>query len=279
MTERLGGPRRADAQTGFVGQPPADRRNRSGAGSQSQRGAVLSAVESQTDPAVASVLLVEDDPLLGKSVHRGLTENGFDCRWVRSGSEAVRSMLEEAETPDAVVLDLMLPDLTGWEVLGELRHQKPGLPVLILTALSSVDDRVRGLNAGADDYLVKPFAFQELVARLLALLRRAELQAKDLLTLEAGPLRLNLVTRVVEREGRQIELTETEFKLLEYLMRNANHPVTRRMLCEYLWDADWEGVTNIIEVHINRLRSKVDRGFRHPLIETVRGVGYALRSR
>ncbi|RMF43764.1 MAG: DNA-binding response regulator [Planctomycetota bacterium] len=228
---------------------------------------------------MAKVLLVEDDPLLGKSVHRGLTEHGFDCCWVRSGGEAVRSVLEDTELFDAVVLDLMLPDLTGWEVLEELRNQNRGLPVLILTALGSVDDRVRGLNAGADDYLVKPFAFPELVARLLALLRRAELQAKDVLTLDVGPLKLNLVTRVVEREGRRIELTETEFKLLEYLMRNANHAVTRRMLCEYLWDADWEGVTNIIEVHINRLRSKVDRGFRQPLIETVRGVGYALRSR
>ncbi|GIW99928.1 MAG: DNA-binding response regulator [Pirellulaceae bacterium] len=243
------------------------------------RVSAVKAEDKESVTSVASVMLVEDDLLLGKSVHRGLVENGFDSLWVRTGRDALCSVLEERREHDVVVLDLMLPDVSGWDVLAALRKQKSSLPVLVLTALGSVEEKVRGLNAGADDYLVKPFAFAELVARLHALLRRAELQAKDVLTLEVGPLRLNLVTRVVQREGRQIELTETEFKLLEYLMRNANHVVTRRMLCEYLWEADWEGVTNIIEVHINRLRSKVDRGFRQPLIETVRGVGYVLRSR
>jgi two-component system OmpR family response regulator/two-component system copper resistance phosphate regulon response regulator CusR len=151
--------------------------------------------------------------------------------------------------------------------------------VLVLTALGSVEERVRGLNAGADDYLVKPFAFAELSARVHALSRRTAAESYSTADLQAGPITLNLVTRIASREGTEIELTTTEYKLLEFLMRHSDQTVTRRMLCEHLWDADWEGVTNVIEVHINRLRSKIDRGFRKPLIHTVRGIGYAIRTR
>jgi two-component system OmpR family response regulator len=149
-------------------------------------------------------------------------------------------------------------------------------PVLVLTALGSVEDRVAGLNNGADDYLIKPFAFPELTARLEAISRRAVSRPSS--SLAVGPLKLDLATRRVTRAGQEINLTPTEFSLLEYLMRYHGQVVTRKMLCEHLWEADWEGVTNVIEVHINRLRSKLDKEFEQPLIHTVRGRGYVLRA-
>ncbi len=221
------------------------------------------------------VLLIEDDALLGKSLQRGLNEAGDACQWEDTGAAALRVL--ESESFDAIVLDLMLPDMGGLELLRQVRGKGDLTPVLVLTALGSVEDRVAGLNAGADDYLVKPFAFAELVARLAALTRRAVTAAKS--ELSEGPLMLDLRTRRVIRDGKDIELTPTEFRLLEFLTRYANQTVTRKMLCEYLWAADWEGVTNVIEVHINRLRAKIDRGFERPLIHTVRGLGYALRDR
>lgn len=222
-----------------------------------------------------NLLLVEDDTLLGKSIQRGMCDAGHECQWVTDGAAALQ---EAARVPyDAIVLDLMLPDVSGLEVLRRLRSEGNKTPVLVLTALGSVDERVKGLNAGADDYLVKPFAFAELAARLEAMTRRAGKAIKT--DLQDGPLTLDLRTRRATRDNKEIELTPTEFSLLEFLMRNANHTVTRRMLCEHLWDANWEGVTNVIEVHINRLRAKVDRGFNERLIHTVRGIGYALRTR
>ncbi len=221
-----------------------------------------------------NLLLVEDDALLGKSVQRGLSDAGHHCQWVTAGADAVRQ--SQAAPYDVIVLDIMLPDISGFEVLRRLRSEQNETPVLVLTALGSVDERVNGLNAGADDYLVKPFAFAELVARLDALARRAGKAIKT--ELRDGPLMLDLRTRRATRDGQEIELTPTEFGLLEFLMRNANRTVTRRMLCEHLWDANWEGVTNVIEVHINRLRAKVDRGYDQRLIHTVRGVGYAFRT-
>ncbi len=221
-----------------------------------------------------NLLLVEDDALLGKSVQRGLFDGGHRCDWVSEGEEAIR--LARSKPFDVIVLDLMLPDISGLQVLRLLRAEKDQTPVLVLTALGSVDERVAGLHAGADDYLVKPFAFAELAARLEAVSRRAGKAVKT--DLQDGPLTLDLRTRRAMRDNQAFELTPTEFSLLEFLMRNANQTVTRRMLCEHLWDADWEGVTNVIEVHINRLRAKVDRGFSERLIHTVRGIGYALRT-
>lgn len=222
-----------------------------------------------------NLLLVEDDSLLGKSVQRGFVDAGHQCNWVTGGEEALRQA--NSEPFDVIVLDLMLPDMSGLDVLSQLRAAGNDSPVLILTALGSVDDRVTGLQSGADDYLVKPFAFAELAARLEALVRRAARAPAT--ELREGPLVLDLRRRRVLRDGHEVELTPTEFSLLEYLMRNANQTVTRKMLCEHLWEADWEGVTNVIEVHINRLRAKVDRGFDERLIYTVRGIGYALRTR
>ncbi|HZN34455.1 MAG TPA: response regulator transcription factor [Pirellulaceae bacterium] len=220
------------------------------------------------------LLIVEDDQALGKALHRGLCESGHACRWVQSGQRG----FEEASSQkfDAVVLDLMLPDLPGLDLLKRLRQTGVRTPVLMLTALGSVDDRVSGLKAGADDYLVKPFAFPELLARLEAILRRASERPRTVL--EVGLLALDLATRRVTRGGSEITLTPTEFSLLEFLMRYAGQVVTRKMLCEHLWEADWEGVTNVVEVHINRLRGKVDKGFEEPLIQTIRGRGYLLKA-
>ncbi len=219
-----------------------------------------------------NLLIIEDDAILGKAVQRGLLEAGHQCDWVRSGQKG----FEEAQSQqfDVILLDLLLPDLPGLEVLKSLRAQGQRTPVLILTALGTIDERVAGLNAGADDYMVKPFAFPELIARLDAICRRS--QAKPSASTVVGELTLNLTNRRVIRQERELDLTPTEFSLLEFLMRYAGQVVTRKMLCEHLWDSNWEGATNVIEVHINRLRSKVDKGYDRQLIQTVRGRGYSL---
>ncbi len=219
------------------------------------------------------LLVIEDDVVFGKALQRGLCDAGHDCRWAKEGTEGRDLAMQFAF--DAIVLDLMLPDLNGQEVLSQLRQQGATTPVLILTALGSVEDRVSGLRSGADDYLVKPFAFPELLARLEAICRRSIPQ--PITNLRLGPVEVDLRTRRVTRDDREIDLTPTEFSLLEYLMRLNGQVVTRKMLCEHLWEADWEGITNVIEVHINRLRAKIDRGFEKPLIHTVRGLGYAFR--
>ncbi len=220
-----------------------------------------------------NLLVIEDDPVMGKSLFKGLKEAGHDCLWVRDG----RRGLEEASTQrfDALVLDLLLPGLPGLEVLHRLRADGVRTPVLVLTALGAVEERVSGLNRGADDYLVKPFDFPELLARLEALHRRAVDRPAPVTSV--GGLTLDLTTRRVQHDGNEVELTPTEFSILELLMRHAGQVVTRRMLCEHLWEADWEGTTNVIEVHINRLRKKLDKGD-PSLIQTVRGRGYALRA-
>jgi len=221
-----------------------------------------------------NLLVVEDDQALGDALLRGLREAGHTCQWARSGERGFEEAISQKF--DALVLDLMLPDLPGMDVMRQIRKAGVRTPVLILTALGSVDDRVKGLNSGADDYLVKPFAFAELLARLEAISRRHKDRPGTLL--QAGPLELDLAKRCVTRDGVEISLTPTEFSLLEYLMRYAGQVVTRKMLCEHLWEADWEGVTNVVEVHINRLRGKVDRNFDEPLIQTVRGRGYLLKT-
>lgn len=220
-----------------------------------------------------TVLVVEDDDVLGRALRRGLEEAGHHCHWVRSGAKGLELAL--AQKFDVLVLDRMLPDVPGLELLQKVRHQGVQTPVLVLTALGSVEERVSGLQAGADDYLVKPFAFPELLARLNAITRRSlHLHSQ---VLKVGPLELDLSTRRVTRDGRELDLTPTEFSLLELLMRNSGQVVTRKMVCEHLWESDWEGVTNVIEVHITRLRAKIDRDFGTHLLQTVRGRGYVLR--
>ena len=223
-----------------------------------------------------NLLVIEDDTVIGRSLHKGLVESGHQSTWVKDG----RAGLEQALTQrfDAIILDLLLPALPGLEVLRQLREQGLRTPVLLLTALGAVEERVEGLNAGADDYLVKPFAFAELAARLAAVCRRAG--DRPGAVVRAGELTLDLSNRRVYRGEEEIEtLTPTEFSLLEMLLRHTGQVVTRKMLCQHIWDADWEGTTNLIEVHVNRLRKKIDRAGEESLIQTVRGRGYALRAR
>jgi two-component system OmpR family response regulator len=220
------------------------------------------------------ILIIEDDPVIGKAVQKGLREAGHECLWVKdgiAGMEAARS-----QKHDVMILDLLVPGESGLNILEKLRKDGIQTPVLILTALGSVDDRVTGLRKGADDYLVKPFAMSELLARVEALNRRSTI--KPSVNMEVGPLTLDLATRRVTSSGVDVDLTPTEFSILEMLMRHTGQVVTRTMLCESLWESDWEGTTNVIEVHINRLRTKLQRGTKEPLIHTVRGRGYVLRA-
>lgn len=221
-----------------------------------------------------NILLVEDDAALGRAMERGFADAGHQLNWARSGKTGLELALTQQY--DVMVLDLMLPDLPGQEVLKSVREAKIQTPVLILTAMGAVEDRVAGFDLGADDYLVKPFAMAELIARLQALGRRAHQRPST--ELVSGSVYLDLTNRRVRRDGKEIVLTPTEFSLLEYLMRFAGEVVTRKMLCEHLWEADWEGVTNVVEVHINRLRGKIDKGFTESIIHTIRGRGYVFRS-
>lgn len=219
------------------------------------------------------ILVIEDDPVIGKSLQKGFIEAGHTCTWARDGVRGLE--LARNKCLDAITLDLALPGMSGLDLLKQVRAEKVHTPVVLLTAMGSVEERVAGLEAGGDDYLVKPFAFVELVARIEAVCRRTINRPSA--TMEAGDLRLDLSTRRAIRGDREIDLTPTEFSLLEYLMRYAGKVVTRKMLCEHLWELDWDGTTNVIDVHINRLRGKLDRGLDQSLIQTVRGRGYALR--
>ena len=218
------------------------------------------------------ILVIEDDPIIGKSLVKGFTETGHNPRWVQDGENGLEAALSQQD--DAIVLDLMLPKMSGQQVLKELRSRGVLCPVILLTALGAVDERVDGLNSGADDYIVKPFDFAELLARLQAVVRRSSVRPVPLL--KAGDLTLDLTTRRVSREDAEIELTPIEFSLLELLMRFAGQVVTRKMLCEHVWGFNWDGTTNVIEVHVNRLRGKLDKGRNQSYITTVRGRGYAL---
>ena len=220
------------------------------------------------------LLVIEDDAVIGKALRQGFSEAGHGCAWAKQGDKGLT--LATSQRFDAIVLDLMLPVMPGLDVLKNLRRQGIHTPVILLTALGSVEERVEGLNAGADDYLVKPFAFTELMARIEAVCRRTA--SRPPAVMQVGDLSLDLATRRVSRGDEEVELTPTEFSLLELLMRHAGQVVTRKMLCEHLWESDWEGTTNVIEVHINRLRGKLDKKFHDTLIQTVRGRGYAIRS-
>ena len=220
------------------------------------------------------LLIVEDDPGIGKALRQGFREGGHNCTLAKDGDKGWE--LARSQQFDAIILDLMLPGKHGLDIVRGLRGEGIRTPVVLLTALGSVEERVAGLGAGADDYLVKPFAFTELMARIEAVCRRSGLRPSP--TLQTGELSLDLATRRVVRAGNEIDLTPTEFSLLEFLMRHAGQLVTRKMLCEHLWESDWEGATNVIEVHINRLRGKLDKGFDGSLIQTIRGRGYALRA-
>jgi two-component system, OmpR family, response regulator len=220
------------------------------------------------------ILLIEDDAETAYYISRGLSEDGHIISTARDGREGLR--LAGSEDWDLLIVDRMLPEIDGLSVVQALRNAGRITPVLFLTTLGGVDDRVHGLNAGADDYLVKPFSFAELLARVAALGRRNPRLAVET-NLKIADLEIDLLARTVARGGAPIELLPREFRLLEYLMRHAEQTVTRAMLLENVWDVHFEPNTTVVETHISRLRSKIDRGKSIPLIHTLRGTGYTLR--
>jgi len=220
------------------------------------------------------ILIIEDETKTGNYLKQGLTEAGFVADIARDGMDGMHLALTEAY--DLVVLDVMLPGLDGWGVLQEIRRAGRDLPVLFLTARDHVDDRVKGLELGADDYLVKPFAFSELLARVRTLLRRGKTTEADVL--RAADLELDLRRRRVTRSGKRIDLTAKEFALLELLLRRQGEVLPRSLIASQVWDMNFDSDTNVIEVAVRRLRSKVDDEFEPKLIKTVRGMGYVLET-
>ncbi len=216
------------------------------------------------------VLIIEDNPKMAAAIQRGLREHGYAADACHSGFEGEE--LAVTEPYDLVILDLMLPDRDGVDVCRNLRRREVSKPVLMLSALSSTGDKVAGLDAGADDYLSKPFEFEELLARVRALLRRGEATEGRTLTME--DLELDLYTRVARRGGVEHELSNKEFGLLEYLMRNPNRVLSRTQIAEKVWDMNFEPGSNVIDVYISSLRKKVDRGYERELIHTIKGAGY-----
>jgi len=221
------------------------------------------------------ILVVEDEPKTGDYLKQGLAEAGFMVDLARDGLDGLHLALTEAY--DLAVLDVMLPGIEGWQVLQGIRKAGKDMPVLFLTARDSVDDRVKGLELGADDYLVKPFAFSELLARVRTLLRRGS-KTKEADVLRAADLELDLMRRRVTRGGKKIDLTSKEFSLLELLLRRQGEVLPRSLIASQVWDMNFDSDTNVIEVAIRRLRAKVDDNFELKLIHTVRGMGYVLEA-
>ncbi|RKZ36232.1 MAG: DNA-binding response regulator [Gammaproteobacteria bacterium] len=222
------------------------------------------------------LLHIEDDAETAAYVAKGLKESGHVVVQAEDGKSGLFLALEESY--DAIIIDRMLPGLDGLSVIQTLRSSGKTTPVLILSALGEVDERVRGLRAGGDDYLAKPFAFSELLARIEALVRRQTDGDGVQTSLQVGDLEMDLLARSVMRAGQAIDLQPREFRLLEYLMRHAGQVVTRTMLLEHVWDYHFDPQTNVIDVHISRLRGKIDKAFPQPLLHTVRGAGYVLRA-
>lgn len=222
------------------------------------------------------ILIVEDDARTAAFVSKGLRQEGFAVDHAAEGEAGLLMALHEPY--DAAVIDIMLPGMDGLTLIDSMRRKGRQLPVLVLSARSSVDDRIKGLQAGGDDYLVKPFAFSELVARLQALIRRATRTAEPV-NLIVADLTVDLVRHKVIRQGREIDLQPKEFALLEYLMRNAGRVVSKTMIMEHVWDYNFDPRTTVVESRVCRLRDKVDRPFGGNLIHTIRGVGYVLEER
>lgn len=224
-----------------------------------------------------TILVIEDDVEAADLMCRGLEEHGYQTIHAADGSTGLQYALQEPW--DLVIADRMLPQVDGLSIVRAVREQKGDTPILILSALANVDDRVRGLRAGGDDYLTKPFAFVELLARVEALLRRGSRVEQSLTRLQVNDLEVDLLQRQVRRAGQNIELTSREFDLLAYLMRHSGQVVTRSMLLEHVWDLHFDPQTNVIDVHMSRIRQAIDRKFSPPLIHTVRGAGYVLGER
>jgi two-component system OmpR family response regulator len=224
------------------------------------------------------ILLVEDEPTVARFIQKGLAEASHEVDHADNGKQGLSLALEGQY--DVIILDRMLPQMDGIDVLNEYRGKGILTPTLILSAKNKVDDKVKGLRAGADDYLTKPFAFEELLARIEILASRlANTTTPSNTKLTLGDLSLDLINRTVSREDQVIDLQSKEFKLLEYLMHNPDKIVTRAMLLEKVWEYNFDPQTNVIDVHISRLRNKIDKGFAYPMIETIRGAGYTISSR
>ena len=219
------------------------------------------------------ILIVEDEKKVAAFIKKGLEEETYAVDVAMDGEEGLHH--GEQNQYDLIILDLMLPKINGLEILSILRSKKIETPILLLTAKDSVDDKVEGLNQGADDYLTKPFAFSELLARIRVLLRRGKTETKT--TLEIADLTLNLVSHKVNRGNEEIELTGKEYSLLEYFMRNQEKVLTRTMIAEHVWDYNFDTFTNVIDVYVNHLRKKIDKNFSTKLLHTLRGVGYVMK--
>ncbi len=219
------------------------------------------------------ILIVEDDLEAAEVMDRGLSEAGHECLRAADGEEGLSSA--QSGEFDVMIVDRMMPRMDGVSMVQALRREGDQTPVLFLSALGEINDRVEGLKAGGDDYLVKPYAFAELIARVEALSRRRETGSVQTL-LRVGELEMDLIARTVHRQGKEIDLQPREFQLLEFMMRHAGQSVTRTMLLEKVWEYHFDPQTNVIDVHVSRLRSKIDKGFDRPMLQTVRGAGYRL---
>lgn len=221
------------------------------------------------------ILLVEDEPKAGAYLKQGLTEAGYGVDWTRDGHDGLHMALEGHY--DLVILDVMLPGLDGWHILQRVRYEKNPVPVLFLTAKDAIDDRVKGLELGADDYLIKPFAFAELLARIKTLLRRGKSPSSDVFAI--ADLVVDVTRRRVTRAGKRIDLTAKEFALLELFVRRQGEVLPRSLIASLVWDMNFDSDTNVIDVAVRRLRSKIDDEYAVKLIHTMRGMGYVLDER
>jgi DNA-binding response OmpR family regulator len=219
------------------------------------------------------ILVIEDEAKVAHFIMKGLQQSGFEIDMAFDGEQGFQKVREIQY--DLILLDLMLPKISGWDLIPRIRECKSTIPIIALTAKTSIEDRVQGLNLGCDDYLTKPFSFAELLARIQVQLRRGDSTAN--LELRAADLVLNPLKRKVTRGGKPIELSNKEYLLLDYLMKNKGQIVTRHMIVENVWDSSFDNVTNVVDVYINYLRNKIDRDFESRLIHTIRGVGYSLR--
>ncbi len=222
------------------------------------------------------ILLIEDDSVIANFITKGMKQAGFAIDHMEDGVTGLHAALDEVY--DLAIVDLMLPRLDGLNVIDRIREKKINIPIIVLSAKRTVDEKVDGLQHGADDYLTKPFSFSELLARVEALLRRSS-NTVEPTSLSIHDLTLDLLARTVERAGRKIDLQPKEFSLLEYLIRNAGHVVSKTMIMERVWDYNFDPGTNVVEARISKLREKIDKGFTTPLIHTVRGLGYVINKR
>lgn len=223
------------------------------------------------------ILIIEDEPKTGQYLRQGLTESGFIVNLSSNGIDGLHHATSQHH--DLIILDVMLPDLNGWQILAQLRKQDNETPVIFLTARDKVEDRIKGLELGADDYLIKPFSFSELLARVRAILKRGNKSNNDTNTLCIADLELDLLRRKVQRAGQKITLTAKEFNLLEFFMRHQGEVLSRALIASEVWDMNFDSDTNVIDVSIRRLRNKIDTPFDTKLLQTMRGMGYVLEAK